>query len=163
MMVHRRHWFVFERSASLHFRWLLGNGTTCVLQIRIVMIVLGLALQAILLLVHAVLSVAHLLKVHYGGNVATRATASKVQTHLAQVIIATNRWTARVQIANRTGLLFVALLAEDHGLVCTGARTDHHIGSWRFACRLHIGLVVEPLLVFELIDDDSCIRICVFL
>ena len=64
-----------------------------------------------------------------------------------------------MQITNRTGLLSVALLAKGHGLVYGRARTDHHIGSRRFACRLPVGLIVEPLFVLELVDDDGCIRI----
>ena len=68
VIVYRCHWLVFERSTSLHFScWLFGDGTTCVLYRWLEYIfIFGLALQAILLLVHTVLSVAHLFKVHYG-------------------------------------------------------------------------------------------------
>ena len=58
------------------------------------------ALNAILLLINAVVSLADLLKVNDGRDVAARATASEIQGHLAQLVIIL-LILSRVQVRDR--------------------------------------------------------------
>ena len=61
------------------------------------------ALEAIFLLIKAVVSLAYLLKVDDGRDVAARAATSKIQGHLAQLVVML-LILPRVQVADRIGL-----------------------------------------------------------
>ena len=86
IVVHGGHGFVFERPAGHHLGRLILTPSSDVLG-SVRQRFLGFALQAILLLIDTVVALAHLFKVHDGGQVAARAAAPKVKRHLAEFVV----------------------------------------------------------------------------